>query len=339
MADPAGSGGPVFRGEEDIIQAVFAPLAGDTEGAFGLSDDAALLSPASGEALVLTSDMIVSGIHMLDGAAAADIGYKALAVNVSDLIAKGADPVCYLLSIALPGPADRDWLEDLGRGLGAAQQDFGCVLVGGDTVATPGPISLSITAIGRLPAGQMVRRSGATPGDFLYVTGTIGDGVAGLALLQEPGRAGADSVTDAEREALVSWYLRPRPEPRLAPVVREYASAAMDVSDGLAADFAKLCAASNCGAHVEVERVPISDASALLLEAGLLTRADLISGGDDYRVLSAVPPALCGSFEQAVREAGAQATPVGEIIAGRNCVLFDVDGQPMELSRAGYDHF
>ena len=172
-------------GEEGLIATYFAPLAEGFSGAFGLLDDAALLSPPSGNDLVITTDAIAAGVHFLPDDAACDIGFKALAVNISDLVAKGARPVCYLMSVAFPELPDAAWLKGFAAGLAAAQRQFGIELAGGDTDRRPGPVSVTITAIGRVPAGRMVRRATARSGDRLYVSGTIGDSALGLLLRQD----------------------------------------------------------------------------------------------------------------------------------------------------------
>lgn len=328
-----------FRGETELIANLFEPLARDYDGSLGLMDDAALLTPAPGEELVLTADMLVAGVHFLGDAAPADAAFKALAVNVSDLIAKGAAPEIYLLTIALPGKPDRAWLSGLTDGFADAQAAFGCVLAGGDTVSTPGPLTLSITAIGRLPDGGMVRRSGARAGDRVYVTGTIGDAAAGLNLLRDRDGAVADAIGEENAGFLASRYWRPQPNPRLATVLREHASAAMDISDGLAGDFAKLCSASACAGTIEADRVPCSDAVLASLEAGLVRLEDLLSGGDDYEVLASVPEEKCAAFERAVAMAGSRATALGEMSAGAGAELTGIDGKPMRFSQPGYDHF
>lgn len=326
-------------GETEIIETVFAPLTADVPGSFGLKDDAALLTPAAGEELVVTLDAIVAGVHFLDRNDPADIAYKALGVNVSDLVAKGADPSAYLLSIALPGDPESGWLADLRQGLEAAQADFGCRLLGGDTVRTPGPLSLSVTALGRVPAGGMVHRFGARDGDVVYVTGPIGDAALGLRLLQTEESSGDREIDQADRSYLVSRYLRPAPDPALAPIIRACANAAMDVSDGLVGDFAKLCAASGCSGQIEAGRVPLSAPAQSALETGAVELAGLLGGGDDYCVLATVPGDKAEAFECAARDAGATAAQIGRIGPGKGVVVLGRDGSPMQLSRASYDHF
>lgn len=328
-----------IHGEADIVRTVFAPLAKGVEGAFGLIDDAALVTSAPGEQLVLTTDMLVAGVHFLPRGAPADTGYKALGVNVSDLVAKGADPAGYLLSIALSGKPDIEWLKGLQEGLAEAQSDFGCLLTGGDTVSTPGPLCLSVTAFGRIPAGKMVMRSGARPGDHVYVTGTIGDAAAGLKILQSQTDGASDALNEAERAFLLSRYRRPRPQPVLAPILRAHANGAMDVSDGLAGDFAKLCAASGCGGTINAAQVPLSRVAQTILDAGAVSLEDLLCGGDDYEVLASVPDDRCGAYEKEVKAAGLRTAKIGMIDDGKQSLVLDKNGKQMPLSRPGFDHF
>lgn len=323
-----------FASESEMIEAVFAPLTAGAKGAFGLVDDAALLSAAPGEERVLTCDMLVEDVHFLKDTAPADIGWKSLAVNVSDLVAKGADPETYLLSIALPRHLGRGWLSGFAEGLKEAQDAFGCHLAGGDTTATPGPLTISITALGTLPEGTMVHRSGAKPSDRVYVTSTIGDAVAGLHLLRQAGRESADDAA-----FLIERHRRPRPQPAIAPVIRAYANAAMDVSDGLAGDFAKLCAASACGGTIEAARVPLSPAARALVETEKIALETLISGGDDYCVLASVPPEQCEDFEASLRDKGGKVSCIGAIDAGSGINIVGANGEAMRLSRPGFDHF
>src|SRR4030088_2879778 len=227
--------------EDSLIARYFRPLATDP-GAFGLMDDAAILR-ASGDDIVVTTDAIVEGVHFLPDDPPDTVARKALRVNLSDLAAKGATPAGFLLTLALRA-ADDAWLKPFARGLGEDAGLFGCPLLGGDTVSTPGPLMISITAFGRVPAGRMVHRRGAKPGGRVVVTGTIGDAALGLDILKGGAAALALAGDAAARDMLIGRYRVPQPRTALARVVREHASAAMDVSDGLAGDLAKLCAAS-----------------------------------------------------------------------------------------------
>lgn len=239
--------------EVSLIARFFAPIAG--EGALNLTDDAACLTPKPGHDLVLTTDALVERVHFLPEDAPGSIARKALGVNVSDLAAKGAEPAGFLLSLALPDDWTESWLSDFAAGLGEASRDFSCPLLGGDTVKARGPLTLSVTAIGQVPAGRMVLRTTAQVGDVICVTGTIGDAALGLKLRSTP--AWAQSLSPEERAHLADRYLHPQPRHRLAAVLRDHASAAMDVSDGLAGDLAKMMRASGVAAVVEAAQVPL----------------------------------------------------------------------------------
>ncbi|HUS97508.1 MAG TPA: thiamine-phosphate kinase, partial [Hyphomicrobiaceae bacterium] len=196
-------------GEEGLIARHFAPLTRDWPGAFNLSDDCAAIRPAPGQELILKTDPVRAGVHFFPDDAPQDIAWKALAVNVSDLAAKAARPLAYLLAISFPEKPSGDWLRAFTAGLDRAQREFGCVLIGGDTDRAPGPLSIAVTAIGEAPAGRMIRRGGAMPGDLLFVSGTLGDAATGLML-----RSGSESTKNwpidaAARYALIDRYLRP----------------------------------------------------------------------------------------------------------------------------------
>lgn len=324
-------------GETGIIERYFAPLAEHTPGAFGLRDDAGLIAPREGMDLVLTTDMIVEGVHYLKNAAPRDIAYKALGVNVSDLCAKGADPSVYLLSITLSGTPDPQWLDGLSEGFAEAQSDFGCTLLGGDTVHAPGAATISITAAGFVPEGEMVHRSGARAGDHVYVTGTIGDAALGLPLLQE---AGADHLSAEQAEFLKRRYWRPQPRLAAIPVVRAHASAAMDISDGLAGDFAKLCSASSVGGVINAADVPLSDAAARWLAHEPKHLGNVLTGGDDYEVLMSVPDENISAFEGDCASSRLQISRIGRITSRNEGVhVLGQDGTAMQFEQLSYDHF
>ncbi len=324
-------------GETGIIERYFAPLAEHTPGAFGLRDDAGLIAPREGMDLVLTTDMIVEGVHYLKNAAPRDIAYKALGVNVSDLCAKGADPSVYLLSITLSGTPDPQWLDELSEGFAEAQSDFGCTLLGGDTVHAPEAAVISITAAGFVPEGEMVHRSGARAGNHVYVTGTIGDAALGLPLLQE---AGADHLSAEQAEFLKRRYWRPQPRLAAIPVVRAHASAAMDISDGLAGDFAKLCSASSVGGVINAADVPLSDAAARWLAHEPKHLGNVLTGGDDYEVLMSVPDENISAFEGDCASSGLQISRIGRITSRNEGVhVLGQDGTAMQFEQLSYDHF
>jgi thiamine-monophosphate kinase len=322
-----------LAGEDSLIARYFRPLATDP-GAFGLMDDAAILK-ASGDDIVVTTDAIVEGVHFLTDDPPDTVARKALRVNLSDLAAKGATPAGFVLTLALRA-ADDAWLVPFARGLGEDAAQFGCPLLGGDTVSTPGPLVISITAFGRVPKGQMIHRSGAKPGDRVVVTGTIGDAALGLDIL----RGGAVADDAAAREMLVGRYRLPQPRTALAGAVRDYAHAAMDVSDGLAGDLAKLCAASGVSAVIDAQSVPLSTAAATLLARGTIGIETIVSGGDDYEILCAIPENHFEAFAQAAGRAGVAVASIGTVIAGASVPKFlDAQGREIALQRLSYSHF
>ena len=324
-------------GEDSLIARYFRPIATDP-GAFGLGDDAAALA-ASGDDIVVTTDAIVEGVHFLPDDPPDTIARKALRVNLSDLAAKGATPAGFVLTLALRA-ADEAWLAPFARALGEDAAQFGCPLLGGDTVSTPGPLMISVTAFGRVPPGRMVHRSGAGPGDRVVVTGTIGDAALGLAVLKGGAVAAALAADTAAREALTERYRVPQPRNALAMAVRQYASAAMDVSDGLAGDLAKLCAASGVSATIDAARIPLSAPAQGLLGRGILSVEDIVSGGDDYEILCAIPQNRLDAFVRAADGAGVAVAAIGSIVAGTPVPRFlDAQGKQIALQRLSYSHF
>lgn len=327
--------GAKASGEDDLIARYFRPLATDP-GAFGLIDDAALLKQ-SGDDLVITTDAIVEGVHFLPDDPPDTIARKALRVNLSDLAAKGATPAGFVLTLALRQASD-EWLAPFARSLGEDAAAFGCPVLGGDTVSTPGPLMISITAFGRVPPGTMVRRGGAKAGDRIVVTGTIGDASLGLQVLKN--QIAGEGLDASSRDFLIQRYRVPQPRSALALAIREHASAAMDVSDGLAGDLAKLCAASRVSAAIEMAAVPLSALARTLLATGSSDIEAVVSGGDDYEVLCAIPENRWESFVAAAGKAGVQISSIGKVVAGGAMPQFlDPDGKPVTLKRLSYSHF
>jgi thiamine-monophosphate kinase len=323
-----------MSGEDDLIARHFKPLA-SAPGALGLTDDAALYSPPAGCDLVLTKDALVAGIHFFTDDPADLVAKKALRVNLSDLAAKGATPAGFLLALALPETIGDAWLAAFAGGLKQDIDAFGCPLLGGDTVRTPGPAMISVTAFGTVPRGGMIKRSGAALGDHILVTGTIGDAALGLQVrrgLAAPPETGA---------FLMQRYLLPQPRNALAAALAAHASAAMDISDGLAGDLAKLCAASAVSARIDVAAVPFSAPAQMLLRAdaaALLETA--LTGGDDYEIVCTVAPSSVAAFEAAAAAAGVAAVSIGEIVAGDAPPVFvGADGGPISLARMSFSHF
>ncbi len=329
--------GAAASGEDALISRYFKPLATDP-GAFGLVDDAAILK-ASGDDLVVKTDAIVEGVHFLPDDPPDTIARKALRVNLSDLASKGATPAGFVLTLALR-QADDAWLAPFARGLGEDAAQFGCPLLGGDTVSTPGPLMISIAAFGRVPAGKMVHRFGAQPGDRVVVTGTIGDATLGLDILKGGKAAAALAGDGAAREMLVGRYRVPRPRNALAQAIRDHASASMDVSDGLAGDLAKLCAASGVSAAIDAPAIPLSAPAGSLLARGIVDIGTLISAGDDYEILCAIPEQRFEGFVRDAGAAGVAVTSIGTIIAGASAPRFlDGQGREVPLPRLSYSHF
>ena len=319
-------------GEFTLIARYFAPLAGP--GALGLTDDAALLTPPPGCDLVLSKDALVAGVHFFADDPAETIARKALRVNLSDLAAKGARPLGFLLGLGLPQNWSEPWLAEFARGLGEDASAFSCPLLGGDTVSSPERLTLSVTIIGAVPAGSMVRRSGGQPGDALYVTGTIGDGALGLSARQAQLRG------EAADAALVARYLVPQPRNALAETIRTHASAAMDISDGLIGDATKLAAASGTGLTMRLADVPLSPAArtAIARQPELLETA--LTGGDDYEVLCAVPAEKSSGFEREAARLGVPVTRIGSLTATEHGIRFlDSNGQPFQAASASFRHF
>src|SRR6478609_2885766 len=327
---------PAASGEDSLIARYFRPLATDP-GAFGLDDDAAALKP-SGDDIVVTTDAIVEGVHFLPDDPPDTIARKALRVNLSDLAAKGAVPTGFVLTLALRS-FDEAWLKPFAAALGEDAAQFACPLLGGDTVSTPGPLMVSVTAFGRVPPGKMIHRSGAKPGERVMVTGTIGDAALGLAVLRG-GKVHASATDAAARAALVERYRVPQPRVALAEIIREYASAAMDVSDGLAGDLTKLCGVSGVSAVIDLESIPLSDAARDLVSRGIVDLETLIAGGDDYEILCTIADDRVEGFAQAAKRVGVGLSSIGMVVAGGAVPKFlDRQGAEIALKRRAYSHF
>ena len=296
----------------------------------GIGDDAALLRMPPGHELVAALDTLVEGRHFPAGAPPESIGHRALAVNLSDLAAMGSTPAWFLLALTLPR-ADEAFLEAFARGLFTLARAHDVALVGGDTTA--GPLSLSVQALGTVPAGQALRRSGAAPGDLLYVSGTPGDAAAGLALLQARGPQGGD----AHEHHLLQRFLFPEPRVGLGLQLRGVASACIDVSDGLAADAGRLAAASGCAAIIDAGSLPLSDALRARAGEGQ-TLAYALRGGDDYELCFTVPPLRRADFEARMTNVKCRVTCIGKLAVGSG-VRVERDGASLATDTRGYDHF
>ncbi len=312
-------------GEFALIAELFAPLAGT--GAFGLKDDIAVISPAAGHELVVTTDTIIEGIDFFAGDPADTVAKKALRVNLSDLCAKGAKPRAYLLTLSLPVSVQMPWLRDFARGLEEDQKQCHVVLIGGDLSATPGPLAITIAAFGEAPTGKIVRRQGAHVGDNVYVTGTIGDSGAGLSIVQE-----GKHVPE-----LIHRYRVPEPPLDFGPSLMGLASASLDVSDGLIADLGHLAEASGVGIDVEAGKIPLSQAVRELWGTAAPVRA--ATAGDDYQVAFTAPAHADTAILKAAARCGVRATRIGIVVADAGVRLLDDRGQAIPLECPGYQHF
>ena len=323
--------------EDRLIARYFKPLARHP-GTFGFSDDAAAITPPAGHDLVPKTDGLIEGVHFFADDPAESVARKALRVNLSDLAAKGATPLGFLLAIALPKGFSEDWLAAFARGLGEDAETYACPLLGGDTDSTPGPISISISAFGTLPTGTMVRRAGAKVGDHVLVTGTIGDAALGLRLRK--GEGSAWQLSDAMRRHLVSRLQLPQPRNALAEAVRTHASAAMDISDGLIGDAAKLCRASQVHLVIEALRVPLSDAARQALDADPAVIQTLFGGGEDYEILCTVPDEKLADFSRAAAAAAVPLTEIGRVMPGPPVPqILDAHSLEITFEKPGYSHF
>lgn len=329
-------------GEFEIIRRFFMPLAAEAPGAFGLTDDAAALEVPSDHVLLVTSDALVAGVHFLESDGPADIAAKTLRVNLSDLASMGAEPMAYTLALALTRDIDVAWLESFAASLAADQRQFGIHLVGGDTVATPGPLTLSICAFGSAPKGAELRRSGARIGDAVFVTGTIGDAALGLIALQK----GLAGVGAAECGALAARYRRPTPRVACGRRLIGVAHAAIDVSDGLLADLGHICETSGTAAVVEAARVPLSAAARAALATGAGDWPTILTGGDDYELLFTAPADAAVALAEISAMLDLPITRIGRIVERREAgdlerlvAVVDGNGQPMTVAGSGYRHF
>jgi thiamine-monophosphate kinase len=320
-------------GEFGRIRKFFAPLAGP--GGLGLRDDAALVACRPGHQLVVTVDALVEGVHYLPQDPPDLVAKKLLRVNLSDLAAKGARPLHYLLTTALPKTLGDDWVERFAAGLAEDQQLFGVDLLGGDSVVTTGPAVLSLTAIGEVAVGTEIRRSGARPGDRVWVSGTIGDAYLGLKVM----RGEYPDLATAECTALAARFQLPQPRVALGPRLAGIAHAMCDVSDGLVADLGHICEASGCGATVELAAVPLSAPAKAVLAMGRLAPEALVTGGDDYELLFAAPPEASVAIERLALELTLPITPIGAIEQGAELRLLGADGEPIPVAAGGWTHF
>ncbi|HEX7383982.1 MAG TPA: thiamine-phosphate kinase [Burkholderiaceae bacterium] len=317
-------------GEFDLIARWFArPARRTPQVALGSGDDCALLAPAPGMQLAVSTDMLVEGRHFVSTVAPERLGHKALAVNLSDLAACGARPLAFTLALAMPR-VDETFLDGFARGLFALADAHGCDLVGGDTTA--GPLAICIAVFGEVPAGAALLRSGACAGDEIWVSGTLGDARLALEMLRGRERLAGDDF-EPLREAME----RPQPRVALGLALRGIASAAIDVSDGLLGDLGHVLRASRVGATIDADAAP---RSAVLARRPLeLQRECVLAGGDDYELAFTAPPAAHDAVLGAGREAGVAVTRIGTVEREPGLRLVDGAGRPLAQRFASFDHF
>jgi thiamine-monophosphate kinase len=314
-------------GEFDLIKTYFTRDV--TRAVLGVGDDCALLAPTPGMQLASSSDMLVEGRHFLSTVDPARLGHKALAVNLSDLAACGAQPIAFTLALAMPR-VDEDFLSGFSRGMLALADAHGCELVGGDT--TQGPLNICITVFGEVPPGQALLRSGARVGDDLYVSGRVGD--ARLALEAFRGTLSLEGAAFAQaRDAME----RPQPRVALGLALRGIATSAIDVSDGLLGDLSHILRRSGVGATVAVDEVPRSDV--LRGQPASWQRMCTLAGGDDYELVFTAAPSRAAQVEAAAARAGVAATRIGRIEGNAGLRLVDAQGQPVDDDFGSFDHF
>ncbi|MGC2223222.1 MAG: thiamine-phosphate kinase [Methylocella sp.] len=326
--------------EDELIATYFAPLAGP--GAFGLRDDAALVAQKPGHDIVATKDMSIAGVHFFADDPPGAVARKSLRVNLSDLAAKGAEPAGFLLGLALPEDWTAHWLAGFAQGLGADAAAYKCPLLGGDTVKSPGPLIVSITAFGTVPAGKMVMREGVAAGDRIYVTGTIGDAALGLEFRLDAAQdtEWTQCVSQADAAYLAGRALLPEPRLALREALRAHAHASIDISDGFAGDLAKMLRLTGMTAEVAAADVPLSDAARKILRDAPYLLETILTGGDDYEILCAVPPSQSAAFEVCADAAGISAHQIGAARPSNAPPVFkDAEGRSLVLARPSFRHF
>jgi len=320
-------------GEFDWISRYLAPLSGPTS--FGLKDDAALLDAPDGKAVVVTQDAIAESVHFLPGDPPDQVARKALRVNISDIVAKGAMPFAYSLALGVP---DRWQDEDMAlfcQGLADDQQQYGLNLSGGDTYRSPAGLTVAVTMFGAVEQDEYKSRIGAVDGDVVVVSGCIGDAALGLKVA-----TGELNCPDTDRAALLRAYRLPDPPAPLAGAVARFASASMDISDGLIGDCRKLCVASSVSAKIDRTAIPLSDPAQRLVEQDQTLWQTIISGGDDYQVLATVAPSRLSAFQICAEQCALSVHPIGVITNGKSgSVTLDIDGDEVSIGDDSFSHF
>jgi len=336
------------QSEFDIIEKYFrdSGLCFDSEGIdLAIGDDCALISLDANHQLAMSMDLLQEGVHFPVNAVPELLGQRALAVNLSDLAAMGAEPMCFTLGLSV-AEADETWLEAFSAGLLQMAERYKCPLVGGDLIR--GTLQMAIQVQGRVPRGEALLRSSARPGHLVYVTGTLGDAAAALALFKQldsaKGKAESESqfvkikLAARHRDHLINAFYCPEPRVAVGMAIRGLASAAIDISDGLFSDLGHIVAASGVGVELDVAQLPLSEAlQECVVEE---RRAELaLAGGDDYELCFTVPPEHCQAVEEALASLDVPLARVGEIVTGEGVQCLDSLGEPVAMARTGYNHF
>lgn len=318
--------------EFEMIRDYFRPLTMERAEAGGLLDDAAILNVPEGFDLVMSSDTLNGGVHFLENEDPAHIAHKCLRVNLSDMAAMGAKPYCYQLNLAFSNMPDPAWAKAFSDALMADNREFGVFCSGGDTTVVEGPLLISMTITGLVPKGRAVKRFGAKSGDLAVVTGNIGDAAIGVKVL-------LDLLELDDSAPFLEACHKPMPRTPISEVIQTYAHAAIDVSDGLIADLSHICDVSNVHARLEFDKIPFSDAARAVLDRGNVTPQDLLTGGDDYEILMAIPPESIDAFMDDANKRGVTSTVIGAFEMGEGVQVIDGKGQALEFDRKGWTHF
>ncbi len=326
-------------GEFELIRRYFAPLCADVKGAFDLADDAAVIDVPPGQHLVVTTDALIEGIHFLPDDPADSIAAKLLGVNLSDLASMGADPLNYTLTLSLPKEWKNikinNWLSVFSKELNELQGMFDITLIGGDTVSTSGPLVLTITAFGLVDDDTELRRNGAKIDDTIWLTGTIGDGALGLRVLS--GDLKLASISD--QDYLADRYRRPQPRVDVGQRLTGKAHAAIDVSDGLAADLHHLCQASEVGADIYLEKIPLSTAAQSAVELNPELLNVILTGGDDYELLFSTDSGKSAAIRAIAESVECDITEIGIVTNNQTIRFLDENKKPVSFKRTGFTHF
>ncbi len=320
--------------EFEIIEKYFRPLASGAPGSFDLTDDAAVFPVPNGKDVVVTKDAMVEGVHFLLDDDPANISRKLLRTNLSDIAAMGGRPFGYLLSTSWNEKTSVEWIRSFTDGLALDQKKFGVSLLGGDTVKSSGPLTFSLTLMGYVPKGHVLRRNGAEQGDIICVSGTIGDGALGLkaATGRLPG------LSKKETSFLDGRYRLPIPRNILGPRLLKVASACIDISDGLLADLGHICQQSGVGAEIKLSEIPLSDAANELVIADPSYWQDIMTGGDDYELLFTAPSSKAAELQRLEKECGVRVTKIGEVTGREGITVLDQSDKSVQFDKTGWQH-